>query len=59
VSEFLTRPKKARKRNKRDVNSKEKMKLSSFADEMILYLKDPTLHQKNRYNVYFLHSNSI
>jgi hypothetical protein len=32
---------KARRRNKRNTNSKEVVKLSLFADDMILYLKDP------------------
>jgi hypothetical protein len=38
---------KARRRNKRNTNSKDVVKLSLFADDMILYLKDPKKSNKN------------
>jgi hypothetical protein len=38
---------KTRARNKRDSKEKEEVKLSLFADDMILYLKDPKNSTKN------------
>jgi hypothetical protein len=37
---FLSQSNKARRRNKRNTNSNEIVKLSLFADDMIFYLKD-------------------
>jgi hypothetical protein len=39
--EFLSQSSKTRARNKRDSTEKQEVKLSLFADDMSLYLKDP------------------
>jgi hypothetical protein len=41
VLEILARANKARRRNKRNTKGKETVKISLFADDMILYVKDP------------------
>jgi hypothetical protein len=46
-SHFNCQSNKARKRNKGDINMKEEVKLSLFADDRILHLKNPKYSSKN------------
>jgi hypothetical protein len=47
VLKFLTKNNKKRAMNKKIQIGKEEVKLSLFADNMILYLKDPKISTKN------------